>query len=82
MSDENQVDKKKIIKNSKEDGIKADIRQGKEYEIIALKWETSIDYVKNVASEMVLGGEKLPDRRNKEWKIYQFLTKRNIENEE
>ena len=53
--------------------IKEDIRQGKEYEVLALKYETSIDYIKKVASEMRKDGEKIVDRRSKEWRSKQLI---------
>ena len=71
-----------ISDKTKEEGIKADIRQGKEYEVLAVKWETTEDYIKKIASEMKKAGERLPDRRNEEWKRIQILRKKDIEGEE
>ena len=55
--------------------VKADIRQGKDYEIIAVKWEISMNYVKKIASEMKKQGEELIDRRSSEWRELQFITR-------
>ena len=55
------------------DGIKADIRQGKDYEIIAEKWETTVNYVRKIASKMRKDGEELIDRCSKEWRTLQFM---------
>jgi hypothetical protein len=70
-------DKDDIITSNlgKLEGIKADIRQGKDYEIIAVKWEISINYVKKLASEMRRHGEELIDRRSSEWRTLQFITR-------
>jgi len=57
------------------EGIKADIRQGKDYEIIAVKWGISMNYAKKIASEMRRQGEELIDRRSSEWRTLQFITR-------
>ena len=57
---------------TKTERMKKDIRQGKEYAVIVLKYNTTIDHVKNVASQMRRDGEKLPKRNSKEWKLIQF----------
>ena len=61
------TDKKKRIEELKED-----LRLGKEYEVLALKYETSVDYIKKVYSKMKRDGEELPDRRSSEWRNIQF----------
>jgi hypothetical protein len=57
------------------EGIKADIRQGKEYEVIALKWGTTPNYVRKIASEMRKQGEELIRRNTEAWRTLQFLTR-------
>ena len=56
------------------EGIIADIMQGKEYEVIALKWGTTPDYVKKIVTEMKKQGEELIDRRSKQWRTLQIMT--------
>jgi len=55
------------------EGIKADIRQGKEIEVIALKYDKSENYVRKIKREMVKQGIKLIDRRSREWRTKQFM---------
>ena len=66
--------------NSKLENLKADIRQGKEPEVLSLKYNTNVAYVKKVTSDMrQKDGEKLIDRRTKEWQLSQFMTGKDVE---
>ena len=57
------------------EGIKADIRQGKEYKVIALKWGITPSYIGKIASDMKKQGEELIDRSSKHWRTFQFMTR-------
>lgn len=63
------------IEQDRLEGIKADIRQGKEYDVIALKWGLKPRYVRKIASEMRKQGEELIRRNTKEWRDLQLLTR-------
>ncbi len=57
------------------EGIKADILQGKEYDVIALKWDVSKWYIGKIVSEMRKQGEELIRRNCKEWRTFQCLSR-------
>ena len=71
-----------MVTQTKKDGIKKDIRLGKEYEVLASKYETSVDYIKKIAKEMRDDGEELVDRKTKKWKTMQIIRKKEIVDDE
>lgn len=58
---------------NKTEKIKDGIRKGLPYPYIANKYDTSVSYVKKVASNMRKNGEIIMDRRTNEWKGIQYL---------
>jgi len=58
---------------NKTDRIKEDIRKGMPYDVIVKRHKTTMSNVKKIKSKMVKDGEKLPDRRTKEWKGIQLM---------
>lgn len=58
---------------NKTDRIKEDIRKGLPYDVIVKKHNTTTNNVKKIKSKMVKDGEKLLDRRTKEWKGMQLM---------
>jgi hypothetical protein len=57
------------------DSLKDDLRQGKDFDVLALKYETSKDYIKKVYYEMKKAGERLPNRKSKEWRAISYMNK-------
>lgn len=66
-------------KSNKTEKIKNAIRKGWSYSYIAEEYDTTIEYIQKIKSIMVKDGEKLPDRRTKEWCEMQYITKDDIE---
>ena len=58
----------------KEDEIADDLVQGKEYEVIATKWEVSERYVQNLASKYRDLGYDIPKQGSKKFKTISLLT--------
>jgi hypothetical protein len=59
--------------------IKDEIRLGKPYSLIASTHNRTEKYVQKIATEMKNKGEKLPDRRTKEWRLMQYMTKSGLD---
>jgi len=57
------------IKDSKtEDSIENDIILGKDYRVIAKKWDVSVEHVRNVATKL-----DVPSRKVKDWKTISLI---------
>ena len=54
-------------------GILGDLIQGKEYAVIALKWEVSEEYIQNLASKYRKQGYDIPKQGSKAFKIINLI---------
>lgn len=69
-------------KKTNKDKIKGDLRLGKQFDVLALKYSTSENYIRKVYKEMKDAGENLPDRKTKKWKTMQILRKKEYVDDE
>jgi hypothetical protein len=65
--DTDQIDMHRYF-NPDEESIENDIVQGKDFKVIARKWEISLGRVRNVASDMRDRGIPIPRRNTKKWR--------------
>jgi len=63
------------MRTEKTEKLKADILQGKDYNVLALKYDfEDVSYVKELKHKMKKQGEDVPDRRKNGWKDIEFKT--------
>jgi len=55
------------------EGIRNDLIQGKEYEIIAKKYGVSVRYIQNLASDFRGQGYDIPKQGSEEFKYISYL---------
>ena len=72
------------MKGNKEklEGIRNDLIQGKEYEIVAKKWGVSERYIQNLASVFREQGYDVPKQGSEEFKRVSFLVYKKVQNNE
>jgi len=59
--------------NDVHQGILDDLIQGKEYVVIAVKWEVSERHVQNLASKYRKQGYDIPEQRSKDFKMISII---------